>query len=114
MFVGIKRYIKNEPIQFKKFWLEDEENIDKRIYVSASPNKEIIKNNKIILGEIYRPIKVRDLIINKWLCDIEPNIFDSDVKKNTWASVINPPRRNNSKSLGTEKQYVFCLKSLKK
>lgn len=59
----------------KKFFLEDINNISKRIFTSASPDKELILKNKKIFGELYNPIKVFELIKDKWLCSINPYVF---------------------------------------
>lgn len=59
----------------KKFFLEDTNNISKRIFTSASPDKELVLKNKKIFGELYNPIKVCDLIKDKWLCSINPYVF---------------------------------------
>jgi superfamily II DNA or RNA helicase len=64
----------------KNFLLNDTNNIKYRIFTSASPNKEIILKNKQIFGELYLPIKVKELIKQKWLCDIIPHVFS--VNKN--------------------------------
>jgi superfamily II DNA or RNA helicase len=59
----------------KQFFLEDNIYISKRIFTSASPNKEIIIKNKKIFGELYNPIKVSELIKHNWLCSINAYIF---------------------------------------
>ena len=72
---------KGKYIEFKKFWLENTTIISKRVFVSASPNKQIVKNNLNIFGTLFKHKKVRDLIIEKWLCDIQTNIFEFEVDK---------------------------------
>jgi superfamily II DNA or RNA helicase len=59
----------------KEFFLENTNNISKRIFTSASPDKELVLKNKRIFGELYNPIKVCELIKDKWLCSINPYVF---------------------------------------
>jgi hypothetical protein len=61
---------------YKQFYLTDNERIIYRLFTSASPNKEIIKNNINLFGEMYSPITVRNLIKEKWLAPIKPLIMD--------------------------------------
>ena len=63
---------------YKKFYLTDNERIIKRLFTSASPNKNIVKKNYDIFGELYSPISVRNLIKDKWLTPIIPNIMEFD------------------------------------
>ena len=81
---NIKNYevdTKGNSIQYRKFWLEDESIITKRVYVSASPNHEQKKKNKKIFGKLVNHIKVNELIKQKWLCPIIPYVFEMDKKK---------------------------------
>ena len=64
----------------KQILLEDTNHITKRIFTSASPDKEIVLKNKNIFGELYNPIKAYELIKDKWLCNIKPYVFS--VNKN--------------------------------
>ena len=63
---------------YKKFYLNDMDRIIYRLFTSASPNKEIIKYNPEIFGELYSPITVRHLIENKWLASIIANVMNFD------------------------------------
>lgn len=63
---------------YKKFYLNDMDRIIYRLFTSASPNKEIIKYNPEIFGELYSPITVRHLIENKWLASIIAHVMDFD------------------------------------
>jgi superfamily II DNA or RNA helicase len=74
----------------KKFILDDTEYINKRLFTSASPNKNIIEEHKQIFGELISPITVKELIEQKYLCNIlpfmfsinknDPNIIDYNLK----------------------------------
>ncbi len=59
----------------KDFFLIDEENIKYRLFTSASPDKNFINRYKNIYGELYTPIKVSELMKEKWLCNIKVHIF---------------------------------------
>jgi hypothetical protein len=63
-----------------KFFLEDKTKITNRIYTSASPDKEHINKYLNIFGELYSPIKVKELIKLKWLCPIKCKILQYDIK----------------------------------
>ena len=66
---------KNNPIS--KFFLESNK-INKRVFTSASPNKIHVEQNKDIFGELYTPIKVKELIDEGWLCSIIPRIPENN------------------------------------
>lgn len=66
--------------EIKQFFLKDNDKITKRIFTSASPNKDLVILNKHIFGNLYSPIKVRKLIDKHWLCNIIPYIYENDVK----------------------------------
>jgi superfamily II DNA or RNA helicase len=74
---SIESWIKSAN-DYKKFYLTDNERIIYRLFTSASPNKDIVKNNSDIFGELYSPIPVRNLIKDKWLAPIIPLIMDFD------------------------------------
>lgn len=63
-----------------QFWLSNNINIKYRIFTSASPNKEIISQNKNIFGELYSPIKVKKLIDLNWLSKIKPYVYNENKK----------------------------------
>jgi superfamily II DNA or RNA helicase len=63
-----------------KFFLEDKTKITNRIYTSASPDKDHINKYLNIFGELYSPIKVKELIQLKWLCPIKCKILQYDIK----------------------------------
>lgn len=53
------------------------ERISYRFFTSASPDPNVVLNNKDIFGEFYQPIKVKELIEQGWLCPIKPYIFET-------------------------------------
>jgi hypothetical protein len=63
-----------------KFFLEDKTKIINRIYTSASPDKDHVNKYLNIFGELYSPIKVKELINLKWLCPIKCKILQHDIK----------------------------------
>jgi len=73
----IENWVKSTN-DYKKFYLTDNERIIYRLFTSASPNKDVVKNNSDIFGELYSPISVRNLIKDKWLSPIIPLIMDFD------------------------------------
>jgi hypothetical protein len=65
--------------KYIKFFLENDEKIKNRIFTSASPDKKYIKQISQIFGTLYSPIKVNELIKQKWLCPINCKIFEYDI-----------------------------------
>jgi len=76
---AVEEWINNEN---KLFWLIDNNFIKDRIFTSASPNKELVKDNTKYFGELYSPIKVNELIKLKWLCSIQPHVFSINKDNN--------------------------------
>lgn len=68
---GVEEWCDNEN---KKYWLQSPE-IENRIFTSASPNKPKIAENPHIFGELYSPVKVKELIDMGWLVPIKPYIY---------------------------------------
>lgn len=64
----------------KNFLLRDER-IRYRFFTSASPNKDVIIQNKSIFGELYSPIKMCELIDLGYLCKINVELFDFQFSK---------------------------------
>ena len=59
----------------KQFFLTDETRIKYRVFTSASPDFELVKQNSSVFGELYCEISVKDLIAQKWLCPILPPLI---------------------------------------
>lgn len=78
-------WIDNEKESIK-FWLNSE-NIKYRLFTSASPDNNIVTKNYKIFGELYNPIKIKELIKEKWLCPIIPYIFET--QKNNNVNLLN-------------------------
>jgi superfamily II DNA or RNA helicase len=75
---GAETWINNKK-QHTKFLLHDKQHITYRLFSSASPNKEIIDvYSENIFGQYYSPIKVSELIKQKYLCPIVPHIYGLD------------------------------------
>lgn len=60
------------------FLLIDNEYIKYRLFTSASPDKDFINRNRHIYGELYTPIKVSELMKEKWLCGIQVHIYEEN------------------------------------
>ena len=71
----IEKWVDKSDNENIKFFLEDNEIITNRIFTSASPDKKHVEQYSQIFGELYSPIKVKELIALKWLCPIVPHIF---------------------------------------
>lgn len=69
--------IKNAGNTIIQYFLKSP-SIKYRIFTSASPNHDLIKRNESIFGQLYSPIKVKQLIKDKWLCPILPHIFETN------------------------------------
>lgn len=55
-------------------------NIKYRLYTSASPNNNIINKNINKYGELYKPISIKELIKNKWLCECDCMVYQNDIQ----------------------------------
>jgi len=67
----------------KRFLMQNDTHIQHRIFTSASPTRGLVGFEKGVLGELYCPIKVCELIEQKWLCPIDPYIFSLQSEKET-------------------------------
>lgn len=65
----------NNNNNIKDFFLIDEKDIKYRLFTTASPDKNFIYRYKNIYGELYSPIKVSELMKEKWLCGIQVHIY---------------------------------------
>lgn len=58
-----------------QFLMEENRNIQNRMFSSASPNHKQIEQYPQYFGKLHSPIKVKELIDLKWLCPIISHIF---------------------------------------
>ena len=65
----------------KQFFMTDDSYIKYRLFTTASPNKDFIINNKKFYGELYEPIKFKELRDKEFLADIKVEIFDKEIEK---------------------------------
>jgi len=61
----------------KEFLLKDDKHICWRLFTSASPDENIIKEHSQIYGELINDVSVRQLIDENYLCNIQPYIFST-------------------------------------
>jgi superfamily II DNA or RNA helicase len=71
----VENWVDKLDNKYTKFFLENTDTITNRIFTSASPDKKHVSKYPEIFGELYSPIKVKELIALKWLCPIVPHIF---------------------------------------
>ena len=71
----IEKWVDKLDNKCAKFFLENNEIITNRIFTSASPDKKHVEQYPQLFGELYSPIRVKELIALKWLCPIVPHIF---------------------------------------
>lgn len=72
----------------KDFFLIDEKDIKYRLFTTASPDKNFINRYKNIYGELYSPIKVSELIKEKWLCNIQVHIYKENYYDINYISLL--------------------------
>jgi len=65
----------------KQFFVNDTNYIKYRLFTTASPNKEFVITNKKIYGELYEPIRFKELMNLGYLAKIEVEIFDTEINK---------------------------------
>jgi superfamily II DNA or RNA helicase len=68
--------------EIKQFFMNDNNYIKYRLFTTASPNKEFVINKKKIYGELYEPIRFKELKDVGYLADIRVEIFDKEINKN--------------------------------
>jgi len=68
--------------EIKQFFMNNNNYIKYRLFTTASPNKEFIINKKKIYGELYEPIRFKELKDVGYLADIRVEIFDKEINKN--------------------------------
>lgn len=62
-----------------KFLLKDKKQIKKRIFTSASPDRRLVETYPLIFGKLYLEIEIRELMDQKWLCNILPYIYEMNI-----------------------------------
>lgn len=55
-------------------WLSHR-NTEYHIFTSASPDREYVRERPEYFGELYSPIKTKELMDMKWLCPVKPYIY---------------------------------------
>jgi hypothetical protein len=75
---SIERWIDCVDSRSKQFFIHNMNIIKKRIFTSASPDKEKVKAQPNVFGKLCCPITVKELIALKWLCPINPRILEYD------------------------------------
>ena len=63
--------------KLKEFLLKDDKHISWRLFTSASPDENIINEHLQIYGELINDVSVKQLIDEKYLCNIRPYIFST-------------------------------------
>ena len=77
----LDNWIMDGSSHIKQFFMNDNNYIKYRLFTTASPNKEFVITNKKIYGELYEPIRFKELMNVKYLADIEVEIFDKEINK---------------------------------
>ena len=96
----IEKWVDKLDNKYIKFFLEDNTIITNRIFTSASPEKKHIEQYPQIFGELYSPIKVKELIALKWLCPINCKILEYDILNFNLLTWILDGFFDNQKSFG--------------
>ena len=77
---ALDNWVEETRNEIKQFFMTDDSFIKYRLFTTASPNKDFIINNKKFYGELYEPIKFKELR-GKYLADIKVEIFDKEIEK---------------------------------
>ena len=72
---GIERWLSDGLNEIQEYILKSSD-IKYRIFTSASPNPNIVEQNELILGKLYKPICIQKLIEAHYLCNIIPYVFE--------------------------------------
>jgi len=85
---GLDGWIENND-KYKDFFLHDNKYINYKLFTSASPDRLFINRYENIYGKLYTPIKVSELIKEKWLCDIQVHIYKEEYQDVNNISLVN-------------------------
>jgi len=96
----IEKWVDKLDNKCAKFFLEDNEIITNRIFTSASPDKKHVEQYPQLFGELYSPIKVKELIALKWLCPINCKILEFNIPNFNLLNWILEGFIENNKSFG--------------
>jgi len=96
----IENWVDKSDNIYTKFFLENTDTITNRIFTSASPDKKHVLQYPQIFGELYSPIKVKELIDLKWLCPINCKILEYDIPNFNLLTWILEGLIDNNKSFG--------------
>jgi len=97
---AIENWVSKLDNRYINFFLENTDKITNRIFSSASPDKEIVSQYPQIFGDLYSPIKVKELIASKWLCPINCKILEYDIPNFNLLTWILDGFIENNKSFG--------------
>ena len=78
----LDNWIMDKDNDIKQFFMNDNNYIKYRLFTTASPNKEFVLDKKKIYGELYEPIRFKELKEKGFLADIFVEIFDREINKN--------------------------------
>ena len=96
----IEKWVNKIEDRYVNFFLCNNERINNRIFTSASPDKKHVETHTEIFGELYSPIKVKELIQLKWLCNINCKILEYDIPNFNILNWILNGFIENNKSFG--------------
>jgi hypothetical protein len=78
----LDNWIIDNKDDIKHFFMNDNKYIKYRLFTTASPNKEFVLTNKNIYGELYEPIRFKELKEKGFLAEVQVEIFDKEMNKN--------------------------------
>ena len=78
---ALDNWVRDIDNKTKQFFMTDDSYIKYRLFTTASPNKDVIINNKKFYGKLYEPIKFKELRDKGFLATIEVEIFDKEIEK---------------------------------
>ena len=96
----IEKWVDKLDNKYTKYFLENSDTINNRIFTSASPDKEQVGKYPNYFGELYSPIKVKELISLGWLCPINCKILEFDIPNFNLLTWILEGFIENNKSFG--------------
>jgi len=74
---SLEGWVGNSLDKCKEFLLNDDKHIAYRLFTSASPDENYIKEHRQTYGELINDVSVKQLIDDKYLCNINPYIFSA-------------------------------------
>jgi len=77
---ALDNWVDSHKNHIKQFFMNDSNHIKYRLFTSASPDKDFVIEKKLFYGELYEPIRFKELVKKEYLSKIEVEIFEREIE----------------------------------